>query len=248
MEDDLHRLLLMKELGDALKLLVGKISELFDIFDLSFFVSGTATLAAVVLFSLTLGADFSTILGLKLWWILAILGSYILGLASFTLGRWLRQVISYFFRNRKSRIVDFDSKFIEIIEAHGLLQDEPIKSYLEGDAKKMSEWRLYIRLWADLRHNDSGSSSLALLNRYWMLSATYDGLTISLLSWCVLSSLSATGILGTSSMLPSWVSGLTSLFLIILSISTLREASRYEHYQIEELVATIASLNRQTPS
>ena len=39
----------MKELGEALKLIFMKVGDFFDIFDLSFFVSGIAIASAIIL-------------------------------------------------------------------------------------------------------------------------------------------------------------------------------------------------------
>ncbi len=228
----------MKELGDALKLLFMKIGDFFDIFDLSFFISGIATGSAVVLATHFLGLDFLPALQTKLGFLLGIIGAYISGLVSFAAGRWLRQVVVQKFR-RKNSYDDFDNKFRSILEAHGLADEKPYKTYLECTSARGS-WRLYVRLWAEVRHNEVVTPSLQLLKRYWVMAATYDGVTISLLLWFALVLSSTLGV----NRLPHLplVLGIPAAFiLLVLSISTMREASRYFDYQVEEVVATIAT-------
>jgi membrane protein DedA with SNARE-associated domain len=82
----------MKELGEALKVIFEKIAGFFDIFDLSFFVSGALTLSAVLFSLYSAGVALPIFEGWKE--VLGIvLGCYIGGLLSFAAGRWLRMSV-----------------------------------------------------------------------------------------------------------------------------------------------------------
>jgi hypothetical protein len=231
----------MKELGEALKLLLMKVGDFFDIFDLSFLVSGIASASAVVLGSNLCGVDFKPFFKLKLWILIGGLSAYISGLASFAAGRWLRQTFIPILK-RKNRHTDFDDKFKRVLEGHGLNREEPFKSYLaRRDSRGI--WRLYVRLWAEIRHAEEVVPSLQLLRRYWVMAATYDGISISFLLWSVLAFLAAFGIAGIPPI--SKTIGISSgIGLMLFSACAIREASRYADYQVEDIVATIAALRK----
>ena len=55
----------VKELGEALKLIFSKVAGFFDIFDLSFFVSGITSAAAMAAFLHLAGVTVTTILASK---------------------------------------------------------------------------------------------------------------------------------------------------------------------------------------
>jgi hypothetical protein len=82
-------------------------------------------------------------------------------------------------RQRKNQPKSFDERFGKILKAHGLNEDAEIKQYLDRvDSRGI--WRLYVKFWADLRNDVKYANSLAFLKRYWVMAATYDGLSISL--------------------------------------------------------------------
>lgn len=136
----------MKELGEALKLIFSKIADFFDIFDLSFFVSGIASASSVALYE------------------------YL----------------------DTSREID-----------RGI-------------------WRLYVRLWAEIRHSDSVTPSLQLLKRYWVMAATYDGIAISMALWALLLFAGSFG-WGIASFL-NWKFGIPfAIILLLFGAACLRE-------------------------
>lgn len=232
----------MKELGEALRLLVERLSVLFDVFDLSFVVSGVTTFSFVMVIGQQVGVDVIAMFSFKFWWVLVILGVYVSGIVSFSSGRWLRQLLSHLIRG-KDRISDFDCKFGEILMAHGLSGEEVFSGYL-GRPDSRGGWRLYIRLWAELRHKESATSSLQLVKRYWVMAATYDGLSISLLLWGVFFFASSAGVFG-APLWSLWVGGVAGCLLLLLSASCMREASRYVDYQVEDVVAAIAAIRAE---
>jgi hypothetical protein len=221
----------MKELGEALKVIFEKIAGFFDIFDLSFFVSGALTLGAV-LFSLY-SAGFAIPPVVEGWKeVLGIvLGSYIGGLLSFAAGRWLRMSVV---KRGESR--SFHRHFLGALEAHDLASKSPFATYLDRP-RLLGSWRLYVRLWAEARKTDRMSSSLIFLNRYWGMAATYDGIGFALILWIV--------VLGVKSWvqpsMPPLLTVVLLLTLVVLAYACFREAARFVNFQMEELVATIAA-------
>ncbi|MDM8523079.1 hypothetical protein QUF80_06865 [Desulfococcaceae bacterium HSG8] len=223
----------MKQIAEALKALFDKISDFFDIFDLSFFVSGAVFVSAVVFWAyLSDRYLFSPLQGgFKI--LVIVISCYVSGLLCFASGRWLR--ITLFKAERGSK---FDSQFQEILEAHGLTNGGPFREYL-GRTNCRSTRRLYIRLWAEIRQTPDLAPSLSLLRRYWVMAATYDGLSVAVFSWAIVIGMWCSGVGANSK--PDLISGSgVVLILILMSFACLREAERYVRYQNEELVATIA--------
>jgi len=224
----------MNDFGSALKAIFEKIGEFFDLFDLSFFVSGV--LAACGFGQLIYLAGFRYSLDLNGFpkVISTIILFYIAGLICFALGRWFRIGII-----EKKKRSEFDRDFICILQAHGLADDPTIKAYIARQESR-GIWRLYVRFWAELRENPSVSRSVSLLKRYWVMTATYDGLTVALLVWIIVITFWMFDS-GVSIKLPISVGIGGIVILICLVIGCVHEAGRYFTYQLEEVVATIAS-------
>jgi hypothetical protein len=190
----------VKDTVNGVGSLFHRVGEFFHVFDLSFFVSGAATVGAVVYWMqknrvpLPL-AGTGWVGGLAL-----ILACYIAGLVSFAAGRW----IAGLWREGKWRGTQpLGERF------HAKLSSYPEESLPAKAATHLQTWQavypskaeigsagrselakgdrealaLYIRLWTDLRESRSHHGSFALLNRYWVMAATYDGLGVSFLAW-----------------------------------------------------------------
>jgi membrane protein DedA with SNARE-associated domain len=223
----------MKELGEALKAIFGRIAGFFDLFDLSFFVSGSVTLAALMFWAhlANIGLPFELDGWLRV--LAIILGCYINGLICFAIGRWIR------IPKRLSKQISFhDSLFKQVLEGHGLSDEKPFKEYLKRADFRGSR-RLYIRLWAEVRQMEEISPSLLLLNRYWVMAATYDGLATALIIWAFVFLIWSLG-LGVSSQIRLMFGIPTIVFLLLVAYFCLREANRFVRNQVEELVATVA--------
>jgi hypothetical protein len=95
----------MEEIGKALKIVIDKLSDFFNIFDLSFLISGLATSGAVFIWTKqrNMFADFEVKTIPMI--ILVIFICYIAGLISFTIGRWTRMAFMGFRTN--SMIIQF---------------------------------------------------------------------------------------------------------------------------------------------
>ena len=112
--------------------------------------------------------------------------------------------------------------------------DPDISRYLQTQ----TEWRLYERLWVDLRESPSHAASFTLLNRYWVMSATYDGVAVSCLLWAlavVVAPLIKNGC-GNAAL---------SLLFVIAACLAFWQGLNYFRFQIFELIATLASSKRR---
>lgn len=226
----------MKELGDALKALLDKLSDFFDIFDLSFFVSGAAAIAALAFWGLRAGITLPASTSPWVNVLVVILACYITGLLCFALGRWVRMQIMKLLGEKSS-----DEFLRTVVEAHVLQDEEPYKSYLADNAKG-DPGRLYTRLWAEIRQSDRLAPSLSLVRRYWVMAATYDGLAFALVVWMVVLIAVTLGAGVAEDKRPSWwVTGPVVALLALAVAACLHEARRFMKYQVEDLVAALAT-------
>lgn len=244
----------MSDLGDAAARIGDKITELLDVFDLSFFMSGAVTTAAILLMLPDSvpnpmrgeGVPGAAIFGL-------VLGSYVLGLLCFALGRPLRSriglpvwalakrgygYVAQRLFNTPSNVVPFveHELIVRALQTQGLSEPE-LRRYFaypsSGRADRASLMALYTRMWVHVRSYSSLSESFALLKRYWMLSAAYDGIAIAALLWLVPIWL----VLAKAEIVSPWL--LTGA-VVMMALACWHRAQQYKNYQIEELVATIA--------
>lgn len=236
----------MEEIGKALKVIFDKLSDFFDIFDLSFLVSGIATTLAMIFW-----ADQRNFINIELVKIqsstifLFVIICYINGLVSFAAGRWIRSLLIglwLWVTRQPQRKEYFYIELMEILSAHGLSDHDVLKPYLLK-VKEKGLWRLYIRLWAVIRDSDKYTNSLSLVRRYWVMAATYDGLSMTLFISFIFYLDLCIGIAGkgfsTYQNLGIFITG--GAFFLFSFLACVREAGRYVLYQAEEVIATIAA-------
>jgi hypothetical protein len=142
-------------------------------------------------------------------------------------------------RRGEARFERFDALIFTVLQAHGLAQVQPFGDYL-ARLEGRGLWRLYIRLWAEARTRLYPSPTMSLLNRYWVLAATYDGVSVALLTWLALTITWMFGI-GFDDKLSPWIGIPLAVGLVLLAIACSREAGRFVRYQVEELIASIAA-------
>lgn len=211
-----------KEISGGLRSVFDRIGEFFNLFDLSFFVSGTATFAAAVYWFLN--QNTSLALARLPTWVYVVglaVACYSCGLLSFAAGRVF---------TRRFRMKHFPALLKEALSGHGL--DDSVKSYLGSDEKL---WRLYERLWVEVRHAQKYVTSFSLLRRYWVMAATYDGVAISCLAWTVvlLFEPPLSGSYYANYLLPALTLGCAVVSFI--------QGYSFFKYQVYEIVATIAA-------
>jgi len=238
----------MKELGDALSTLLARVAGFFDILDLSFLVAGTLNLAGLYLMLVAAQVPLPPGGWFEVPLVLVVI--YGVGLCAFSAGRWLRAWL-----NRRwldpHRTLDVEHAIPQLIEAHGLDQDLRFQPYLrpasgsaltgfDATASLRRPWRLYTRLWAELRHDPSRGPSLHLALRYWVMTATCDGLAATASLWA----LGVLGLLlsGFGPLRQHWVwVVLGAVVLGWVAYLMVLEANRYLRSQHEELVASLAA-------
>lgn len=228
-------------IAEGVSSIFNQLGQFFHIFDLSFFASGAATFGAFAFACASFKPELPTDLQPWAWVTIFVLGSYISGVASFSVGRKFRNCSEW----RRSLHV----KLRTFLKSHGMLDDEIISSYLDDelDAAEQNRqaFRLYSRLWAELRDNYGNSESFRVLNRYWVTSAMYDGLIVSFLVWAGVLLIIAVNDLFAARWLAAGLLTVTALLFGLLSRACYQEGDRNFQYQVSELVATFAALKRR---
>ncbi len=213
----------MGSLAEAAGKFAEKLADVLDVFDLSFFVAGSAALGAFLVWLSQNGVDVPEGLSADRA-LVAVIAAYILGLATYALGRAVR-------RKGLERIPmlqghDNARRMSELYKEHELQLVSDFARY-EGRPDA-----LYSRLWVLVRTDPSLRETYSLVRRYWILGAAYDGIGFAALLW----------------LLPVWqLEEPTPIFKLALSAGLLfssllawRQASMYHRYQVDELAATAA--------
>ena len=214
---------LSKEIAAGVRGLLDRVGEFFHLFDLSFFVSGATNLgAAAYWYSRHAEVGFRVVGATWVRVLMVVVASYVLGLLAFGAGR----AMTYLWRSRW-----FPRALREIAVVHQLEGNIP-RSYLEAED---GTWRLYERLWVDLRESRRHAPSFQLLNRYWVMSATYDGVAVASLTWSF--------VLAAEPLLPAgnWLNAFLPLAALAIAGLCWWQANNYLKYQLREMLATFAS-------
>jgi hypothetical protein len=227
----------MSGLGDAASKIGEKVVEILDIFDLSFFISGAVVMAALLQFFGPLDKALDQLEGAGVFGL--VLGSYVLGLVCFAVGRPVRTMLE----RKRARRADHEL-FHRALLQQGLGvpggPGEALRRYfghgveVEDPAVRMA---MYTRMWAHVRCYPELQQSFSLLNRYWVLSASYDGLAIAAFVW-LLPVWQKVGQQGTLAGV-GWA-GLWTVAIFVALAACWHRAREYKRYQIEEIVATVA--------
>lgn len=262
----------MADIAAILRSVLDRIGQFFDVLDLSFFICGIAAFAALDYWLKSQNIPFELpLLAENAGLVAVVVGTYILGLICFAVGRSMRTVFGTQFRRGADTSVNkIDKSFFENLTFYNqaVPWDKPVQQFLSsaglGDEKRRGflieqSGRLYTYLWAQLRQIDALAPSFTLIRRYWVLSATYDGLGAAFTLWvlvivhtsCFPISLDAICTAPSQTFPPI----LTSLFpalrpagsmlpavavLLFAVYFCFREAGRYKYFQQVEIVATLA--------
>jgi hypothetical protein len=225
----------MSGLGEAASKIGEKIVDILDVFDLSFFISGAVVMAALLQLFGPLDEALDQLEGAGIFGM--VLGSYVLGLVCFAVGRPVRMALGAK-RNAKAD----HEVFHEALVRQGL--DERANAALlryfghdVGVSDPVLRTAMYTRMWAHVRSFPELQSSFSLLNRYWVLSASYDGIAIAALVWLLPVWQPFVNAPGAAS--AAWAVVWT-LAILLAVVACWHRALEYKRYQIEELVATVA--------
>lgn len=235
----------MEELVKELKPVFQKIADFFDLFDLSFMVSGVATSSAIVFYlmysrTIDLTKYISSINGFMVFILVVVV--YIIGLVSWSFGKifhkWKRgkiygDVYNQFLLNNAS-----GSKLLGAYLGKVAQKDD---KYDEESLKKSME-KLYGMLWVKIRDSQKVPDSFSLLKRYWVQTATFEGLIFSAFVWLVLILL----LTFYCSLIPTLIGLFFAVLCIISGFVVMREAGNYREYQLSELVQTFISIEPQS--
>lgn len=224
----------LKEVGEGLKSILERIADFFDIFDLSFIVSGATTISAFAFWGWRAGLQFPTVPPGWIPVVGLVIACYVAGLVCFAVGRWIRMGWRW-----RSAERSFHSRFVRVLDGHGLTSVPAANDYLARKEAR-GDWRLYVRLWAEVRQSSSLAASFSLLRRYWVMAATYDGVAIALVVWAATFVGCAFGVAGAKA-IDKWLALPLAVALMVCAVACSREAGRYVDYQVEELVASIAA-------
>jgi hypothetical protein len=219
-----------KEAAEGLRSVLERIGEFFHIFDLSFFVAGASTFAALVVLYLRMDTPRSFPFADWVGAVALVLACYICGLMAFTIGRYING------RLFRRRII---AKKFELALRQHEVTSPVIERYLTAEPKPRV-WRLYIRMWQDLAATRSKTVAFSHLSRYWVMAATYDGLGASFIAWSLVSLLMIfPTVVATPLKRPIGLVA-AALFALLATMSFKQAADFYES-QIEDLVASLAA-------
>jgi hypothetical protein len=198
---------LMTEAVQSLQALLGRLSSFFDIFDLSFIVSGGEQLwrRCCSSTSCTCPTAFPDWMqGACMAESVLVLACYVLGMLSFVLGRLLRRLLR-FFADLASRSPSAarPADFADALQQHELqrqsraitarspatsaalapLQDPKSRRGKPDPVAQSAALRLYALMWTQVRQQSSLAPSQVLLNRYWVMAALCDGMVVAAALW-----------------------------------------------------------------
>jgi hypothetical protein len=215
----------MGELTSILETLSEKLGEIFGVFDLSYFVGGSAFLTSVFfIFNPDIFGIIPQDLPLYVIFVFIVF-SYATGLIGAAAARIARRK---FFYGGKQMNIDLKK----------LIMNHNLEGKYSNYIKIGSEDSLRCYLWAQARENKELHFSLKVLVRYWGMSTMYDSISFGLLGWA-LASCYSNRILFLSEC--PWSSHLAIVAsILILAWVCVSEACKFDRYQQEELVATIA--------
>ena len=213
----------MGSLAEAAGKFAEKLADVLDVFDLSFFVAGSAALGAFLVWPSQNGVEVPEGLSADRA-LVAVIAAYILGLTTYALGRAIR-------RKGLERIPqlaghDNAKRMAELYVQHRLQRVADFSDYATNpDA-------LYSRLWVLVRTESGLRETYSLVRRYWILGAAYDGVGFAALVWI----LPVVGLSDT----PVPVRAALTVGLVFSALLAWRQASMYHRYQVDELAATAA--------
>lgn len=249
----------MSDIADAAKVLFQRVGDFFDLFDLSFLVSGAGAVGAFVLWH-WLKTDQLVLKVTTVYQALMLaVACYLSGLVCFTAGRKVRWLVFRIVRRTGRPSFDRYQALATKLRHHDLSAHPKLQRYLtdapsadttlDEEQRERRRWleSLYTRLWAELRQDADLAPSFNLARRYWVLAATYDGLTTVLLLWlAIVLRLELDGSMGAVIQLSRWELLGVGTALSLLALFCAWEARRYDQYQLEEVVASLAT--RKAPA
>lgn len=213
----------------SIQKIVDRIYDIFSIFDFSYLVAGIATYLIVCYglwrYELLKWSDNDFLNGT-----LSVLLSYLCGLISFTIGKSVR-----LFHIKYWLFEDVDERFMKCFNdaiIYSRDDNHPLKVYHTVHDCKL----YYTEMWSFLRQCKEAAPTLSFVNRYWVMQAVYEGLSVSSLVGCIL------GII-------LCITKISTLHILIILTSIIslhfccREGTRYAENQISEIIIAYKTFN-----
>lgn len=235
-----------EKFSEALKPLIEKITDFFNILDLSFFLSGVSflSLAGLLLKIETPKFLMGLLESVIFFWIIVI--CYIIGLICFAAGKFIRRKFMKYFR--KDFLCNNITETVEYMKVAGLAPFKDFEDYFKETApaknskeenkdRRKALYLLYVKCWSLVRNSREYKASYILLNQSWVKTAIFDGLAFNLIFFLIL-----VGIFlftGQLSLSISWIFFLAVSF--ILALICWNEAFQHDKNQIRELIATLSN-------
>ena len=236
---------------ETFKSIIDKISEGLNFFDFSFFVSGFVTYVTLlyffdVMFCKTI--EYTTVTGV----LASIVLSYICGIISFSMGKWIRTKIQWLFHWKwlgDQRDRDFDEIFKEsqenfiafsgLCEEFGATLNTPVFYNDAGNVMNFNKFS-YSAMWIEIRKLDEKGVYYRPLYRQWVMQAICEGLAFSFLLILVLS-------IFVLFFVEVWVYlYVCSLILAFIAFcASCYEGRRYAENQIKEVIISYYCLKNQ---
>lgn len=226
---------------DTFKSIIDKISEGLNFFDFSFFVSGFVTYITLLYFSkefFAITIDYTSVIGI----LISIVLSYVCGIISFSLGKWIRSMILWLFKwnilkSWKNR--SFDEIYKESQESFSTFSvaceifDGKLKApCLYNNADKVANFNQfsYSLMWIEIRTLDETGVYYKPLYRQWVMQAICEGLVFSFMLIMVLS----ISVLLIKKYVLLYI--FSSIFAFVAFAASCHEARRYAENQIKEVI------------
>lgn len=149
--------------------IIDTLSNAFSILDFSYTVSGGATLA-VILFDWCYVHQNNMEWLLKYGWLLTIVcgifGVYLLGILSWSFGKFIRQ----FLFSKVMKKSDFKTIYANTVSS--IREDEENASFPLEKSPSLS----YEGMWIELERIEEAAQRLKFIHRFWVMQAVYEGL------------------------------------------------------------------------
>lgn len=226
---------------DTFKSIIDKISEGLNFFDFSFFVSGFVTYITLLYFSkefFAITIDYTSVIGV----LVSIVLSYVCGVISFSLGKWIRSMILWIFKwniLKKWKNRSFDEIYKESQESFSAFSaaceifDCKLKIpclYKNVDKAANFNRFSYSSMWIEIRKLDEKGVYYKPLYRQWVMQAICEGLVFSFMLIMVLS----ISVLLVKKYMPLYAC--SSILAFVAFAASCHEARRYAENQIKEVI------------
>lgn len=236
---------------ETFKSIIDKISEGLNFFDFSFFISGFVTYVTLLYFfgeMFCKTIEYTTVTGV----LASIVLSYICGIISFSMGKWIRTKIQWLFHWKwlgDWRDRDFDEIFKEsqenfivfsgLCEEFGATLNTPVFYNDAGNVMNFNKFS-YSAMWIEIRKLDEKGVYYRPLYRQWVMQAICEGLAFSFLLIFVLS-------IFVLFFVEVWVYlYVCSLILAFIAFcASCYEGRRYAENQIKEVIISYYCLKNQ---